>query len=75
MAVTEDLQSLVTSTRPASSEVVIDNNRNVVSSGYLDHNYNSVIPLVNDERSKQSLIRVSIKLIWVNIRAGGNDRV
>ena len=60
---------------PASSEVVIDNNRNVVSSAYLDHNYNSMIPLVNDERSKQSLIRVSIKLIWVNIRAGGNDRV
>ena len=75
--VTEDLQSLALASDldPASCEIVIDNNGNVVFPPYQDHNYNSVVPLVNDERSKQSLIKVIIKLIWVNIRAGENDRV
>ena len=76
--VAEDLQSLALASDldQASSEVVIDNNGNVVvSSANLDHNYNSVVPLVNDERSRQSLIKVIIKLIWVDIRARENDRV
>ena len=63
--VTEDLQfmALASDLDPASPEVVIDSNGNVVSStNNLDHNYNSLVPLTNDDRSKQSLIKVCITI-------------